>query len=153
MATTRRSRGLTLLEVLVTTVVMGLVAAALLRAVGGDDRDRVALRALVDEVKSLDARARLLARAGEPAVLSGDASGTRLVVHVRGELAPVAERVLPEEARCTLRCDGLSRASAIAFDPSGASVDYRVEFEHGGARAVVEVAGLTGWTSVREATP
>jgi prepilin-type N-terminal cleavage/methylation domain-containing protein len=152
MSASRRC-GMTLIEVLATTLLLGLVAALLIGATHRPQSERETLRALAQEVRHLDARARLVARSGEAVQLRLDASGSRLSLFVKGDAAPLAERDLPAEARGLLLRDGVRRDSAITYDPTGASCDYALDLELRGERLRIDFAGLTGWATVREGAP
>ncbi len=153
MTHTGSFRGLTLIEVLVTTVLIGLVAAVLLHSFGDAQHERAAFRALLRELRDLDARARLVARSGEAVELSHDGTSGRVVIRGSGGGSIIAERELPPGATCSIRLKGARSARAIAFDPIGASRDYTLDVEFGQQRARLDVAGLTGWVTQSEPSP
>jgi len=153
MARTRRSQGLTLIEVLVTTVLLGLVSAALLGMAGGEQHERTQLRSLVRELRGLDARARLVARTGEAVELSVDDAARSVVVRVARGTAPIAERTLPPEAKCSIRRDRVHPVRRISYDSTGASGDYTLDIALGHHQTRLDIAGLTGWITETEASP
>ena len=153
MARTRQGRGLTLIEVLVTTVLIGLVSAALLGMAGGDQHERAQLRTLVRELRDLDARARLVARTGEAVELSVDETAGRVVVQGARGTTPISERMLPTGAKCSIRRDRVRPVQLIAYDSTGASGDYAFELALGRFQARLDIAGLTGWITETGASP
>jgi len=154
MNPTRRSwpNGLTLVEVLATTALLGIVAAVLLGSWSAPAQ-RSRFRALVDEVKGLDARARVAARTGAPVALALDPTRHRLVVNLRFGGETVAEVSLPQDVEVALLRDRAIRSGAVRFDPCGTSCDYALDLRDGTHHARVEFAGLTGWSSTLEAVP
>ena len=146
------TRGLTLVEVLLVVALLGLIAAALMGS-WGEPSERVAFRALLQDVRNLDARARAAARTGKPVVLSVDPARRRLLVHARFGGEVVSDLELPEDAEVRVVRDNAVRGTSVAFAPYGTSCDYALDVQRGVARARVEFAGLTGWSSTVEVLP
>lgn len=156
MHAARHEAGLTLIEVLVTTVLLALVAAALLGQTNGEVHDRARLRALSRELRDIDARARLIAKSGTRVFLSHEAERGVMTLSERGDRGhrtPLVARPLDEGARCVLLVDRLRPAHEVSFDPPGTSRDYSLELSIGDRRTRLDVSGLTGWVSEAEPSP
>lgn len=148
----RRSGGLTLVEVLATTVLLAIVAVVLLRS-SAEPTEDAAFRSLVNELKALDARARVAARTGSPLSLSLDCNRHRLIAHARFGGETICEVALPEDTAVSLFRDGIVCAKAVLFDSCGTSCDYALDIRQKSRRARVEFAGLTGWSTTLETAP
>jgi prepilin-type N-terminal cleavage/methylation domain-containing protein len=146
------TRGLTLVEVLATTVLLGLVASLLATSFG--DASQVAkTRALVRALVDLDARARLAARAGSDVSIALDTTGRRAVAVRRIEADVLSEVVWPEGTTVELRAPSASPVKAVHFDANGTSVDYVVVVHSQSRDARIDVSGITGWTQTSEVRP
>lgn len=148
----RRREGLTLIEVLATTALLGLVAAALLGSFGGVS-DRARVQALLHDLVQVDARARLHAREGTSVAIAVDAANRTLLAAARSSGERISEtswldgwdvKIVPA-AR-----DSSSRARVIVVEPGGVSSDYAFEVKTPLGVRRIDVSGLTGWTSVAE---
>lgn len=136
-------RGFTLVEVLATVAILGLVMSLGMAALGGvletaADREAAAI------VRDLDARARIAARTLGPAQIVAVDEGHAVAVVVAATGEPVVRRDLP--AGRIVRFVDLQGhpLAAVAVDASGRSIDHVVELV--GARGVarLRVAGITG---------
>ena len=144
--------GFTLVEVLATTVLLGLVAATMIGSFGGVT-DRARVQALLHDLTQFDARARLHARLGISVTLSVDPAKRTLSATARPNGERLSEVTWPDD--CDVKIarssrDRLSRGRAIVVDAGGASVDYVFEVKTSLGNKRVDVSGLTGWTSVED---
>lgn len=133
-----RTRGFTLVELLVVLALAGLLGAAVLLTVPGNDRgftreaDRFATRLVRARQEAI-----LAARSVEVAV---DAEGHAVTRQVRGGWAPLDavpfEPVAWEAGTTPVPAD---RAVRFRFDATGTAEPARLVLAHGGVRIVVEV--------------
>lgn len=144
--------GLTLIEVLAVTALLGLIAAVFLSRASAPT-ERAAFRAVLTGLEELDRRARVAARLGTPVALAFDPARQRLVAHRRFGGAFVAECLLDPEIEVDLVRDGRERVPAIHFDGCGTSPDYEILLRRHEQRARIEVAGLTGFCTRTESVP
>lgn len=144
--TRRRKSGLTLVEVLATIVLLGLVAAAFLESFGGVT-ERARARALVRDLVQLDARARLHARTGATVAVAVDPAKERVVAVARPSGKILAQVQWPEGSEVALFADGAARAKAVTIEAGGSSVDYSFDVKGIAGTTRIDVSGLTGWTT------
>jgi prepilin-type N-terminal cleavage/methylation domain-containing protein len=147
-----RQDGLTLIEVLATTAILSLVAAALIGSFGGVT-DRARVRALLHDLNQMDARARLHARMGASVALAIDPARRTLFATARSSGERLSEMTWPDD--CDVKLvesvrEPWSRAKAIVVEAGGSSVDYTFEVKTPLGTDRIEVSGLTGWTSIAE---
>jgi len=143
------TRGLTLIEVLATTVLLGLVATTILRSFSAPSA-KTQLRALVQQIVALDRRARVMARTGSRVMLAVDPSRERLVAIIRGEGSAIAEVAFASGDSVALRLEAAQPTKTVHFQADGTSCDYAVEMEHADISTRVDIAGLTGWATIAE---
>jgi prepilin-type N-terminal cleavage/methylation domain-containing protein len=147
-----RRDGLTLIEVLATTALLSLVAAALMGSFGGVT-DRARVQALLHDLGQVDARARLHARMGTSVALAVDPARRRLFATARPSGERLSELTWPDDCEVKLVRsvrEPLIRARGIFVEAGGCSVDYTFEVKTPLGNDRIEVSGLTGWTSVAE---
>ena len=147
-----RRDGLTLIEVLATTALLSLVAAALMASFGGVTF-RARVQTLLHDLSQVDARARLHARTGTSVALVIDRTKRALFATARPSGERLSEMTWPDD--CDVKLvrsvrDPSSRAKAIVVEAGGSSVDYAFEVKTQLGSDRIEVSGLTGWTSVTE---
>jgi len=147
-----RRDGLTLIEVLATTALLGLVAAAWIGSFGGvSDRSRV--QALLHDLVQVDARARLHAREGTSVAVAVDSARRTLLATARSSGERLSETSWPDGWDVKLlpaARDSTSRAKAIVVEAGGVSADYAFEVKTPLGIRRIDVSGLTGWTSVAD---
>jgi len=146
----RRTRGLTLLEMLAVVTLLGF-CAALVMGFTGSSRGGESFAAVAGAVQDFDARARVCARQYGPVRMARGDDGRSLVLTsvVGGD--PIS-RYDPGPS-IEWAAVSLCRHSAdpdIVFDAAGRSDDYLLRIEQGSRSLTLHVAGLTGWITTEE---
>ncbi|NLA67726.1 MAG: prepilin-type N-terminal cleavage/methylation domain-containing protein [Gammaproteobacteria bacterium] len=146
-----RSRGFSLLEVLLVTVLIGAIGVLVAGAVGGGFA-RMELRSNVRDIATQlrFTRARAL-DTGQPQSFSIDPAGrTWEAADGRGGVLPESLGVHFTGAREVQPAEGVG---AIMFFGDGASTGGRVQLSRGDAAFDIDVAWLTGEVTVHRAEP
>ncbi len=119
---TSSRRGLTLMEMLFTVVIMALVAGVLMVRLSGASRS-TQLRAATANWLDLDRRGRLLAPREGPMALEVDPDGRRLVLRRLDDESALFSATLPAFATGELSVSGDDH---VLIDRRGRSADYRM---------------------------
>jgi prepilin-type N-terminal cleavage/methylation domain-containing protein len=134
-------RGLTLVELLAVAAILALSAGI---AVGGlaAAGSHAELERAISDLKSLDRRARALARAQGPVVLAVDQNREALILLEPGSGARLGAACVPGEWRLWLE-QAARGSDAVVVDRGGRSADYAVVVS-GSWSVRYRVHGLTG---------
>lgn len=137
------ARGLTLVETLAVSVIVGMVASLTAGAMGGSFKAEHP----ADTIRRFDAEVRLLSRTYGPyhvSIEQGDHGLCLLAEPVRGR-SQVARVCLGSEAAITLG----DTEDTLIYNAHGRSGDYSVTF--GRPPRTLHIAGLTGWSELEPA--
>lgn len=147
-----RGRGLTLLELLVTIVLLAMVAAVATGFLAGTATASERMRA-VASVKRADSLARSLARIeGASVRVSAAEEGTALVVSTSVVTAQPIETRLPQGVTVSIVSDRNGHRS-IDVDATGRSVDFVYLLSLPAGQMTIDVAGRTGQLTERSELP
>ncbi|MEW6741429.1 MAG: type II secretion system protein [Planctomycetota bacterium] len=141
--------GFTLLEMLAVIALLSLVASFLAHGVVAE-HGAASFAATCHLVQELDARARFLARTGDPVALAARDEG-RLLELTRAESGEIlSQRRLPKGFSVSITPEGEKE-----YDRAGRCADYVVHVRGQGREASFEearlkVAGETGWVQERK---
>lgn len=145
----RPAPAFTLLEVLATVALLGLVMATCLAGLGGV-LDGASQREAVAMARDADARARIAARSLGAVRVAAVDDGRAIEVRTAGGEALV-RRELPHGFAARFVAEDGSALAVVSVDAAGRSVDHVVRIDGPRGGRAVRVAGLTGWT--REVDP
>ncbi len=143
-----RGRGFTLIELLAVIVIISLVSGVMAGSFAAMNESQM-FSAAAARVRDLDARARLLGRTGEPAMMVTTSERDGLVLHAEGRGELVSSVEMPEGVRVHLvlvRGGG----KAVSFDTFGRSGDYAFTLVDADSISTWVVSGLTGSIERRE---
>jgi type II secretory pathway pseudopilin PulG len=132
---------MTLIEVLAVITILALAAGVLGGGVLEGSRGH-RLRQAEGSVREIDDLARLLARRGQPTIISIAERGTAIVARKLESRHQMARRELPEGVTARLEAD---HDGYVLVSGGGASRDYAVHLSLGDRQSRIAVAGATGW--------
>lgn len=138
--------GLTLVEVLAATALLGLVGSLFLESFSGVT-ERARVQALVRGLEQLDARARLHARTGTPVAIALDPAQRRLLAIVRGSGETLTAVEVPDRCEVALLRGAAIHEKSVVLERGGASPDYAFDVKSTFGETRIDVSGLTGWTT------
>jgi len=139
--------GFTLIEVLAVVVLLGLTAVTLAPSLG-PTRELFEARAIREQLRDLDARARLLARTSGPVALAVTHGGHRVLLLETPSGRTVEQVDLGRDRE--LRLYAPESVSSIPFTSAGCSPDYQVVLREGREKDAWKVSGESGWVIERE---
>ncbi len=146
-------RGFTLIEILMTLVIIGLVASVVMARVGSASR-AAELRSAIAAWQDLDHRARLFAQREGAVVLTVSSDGRTLTAMLedgdQGAAMPPLSATLPAFVRGELRTGQVTQT--VRIGARGRSEDYsvRVHDWDDGTEVAWSVGGLLGWVEVND---